>query len=310
MFVTSLTPCSRVIAFPLGFSFFLAWCLQVGSKRSKAPPSAVRQLLLGTGLMAEGGGLELEIEGQDDDTEAMVMEQKVKEGGGRTPVHITRKGYEFALKNFKEQVNGGIAEPRKVLGGTSHPPLFFLPCACVHPSQLWIFVSEYLRTCRSRGMSTAAVFNCLFRLGFCEVGEGIQVVSVPKEQWQMLMDFKAFGLLVLRRCPKLSEEPEGGPEDDSGADNLFFFPTSLSISLTHVLPASHKVQQKVADGSDSASLSAILSKEGRHKEEGGGRRAGATAMAPAALPENERLRVIVERNFKVTAALSHAAAVC
>ncbi|GAM18172.1 hypothetical protein SAMD00019534_013470 [Acytostelium subglobosum LB1] len=82
-------------------------------------------------------------------------------------------------------------------------------------TQIWTLIIVYLDTLNSRGKSRKEALTFLFKLSFLTLGKGYHVGELTKDQINLLMDLKQFGLVFIR-----SERSD------------IFYPTRLVISLT------------------------------------------------------------------------------
>jgi len=135
----------------------------VGSKEFKHPGPRVVKLLLTMGLMRYGHS---NARANDDDDEDDVYEMNdvgdvaMRNGNGSNGVpRITRRGYEFMLKDIHEQV--------------------------------WIFMQHYTKEVEAPEI----VLSLLFRLSFCRPGTICSSSSLNETQKALLADFDLFGLV-------------------------------------------------------------------------------------------------------------------
>ncbi len=291
----------------------------IGSEDAPQPSDKVVELLVATRLLAPGqspaavedgdpaardndeddGLLVDQTAGGAEEAPALSFQEIMDAGGGA--VHITRAGYRFLLRDTG--------------------------------SQLWTFMSEYLRSAPSRGLHTGDILALLLQLGFCKPGEGVALEALADKptQFALLDDFAAFGLIFIPE-DQVAADPlpadsnikrelgtfkrRAPPPTREDADIRRFFPTSLAIRLTmtevspDAAPTSLTASVlRAAAGSKAFGLN--LPTEGGSEPSTllGDSSLAASAAAVAghldasgspASPPPGHLYVIVEKNFKVS----------
>ncbi|RYG53287.1 hypothetical protein EON66_08760, partial [archaeon] len=179
--------------------------------------SQVRELLIATRLLAPGREATEEEEEEMEEAGSSAAYAGASSGAGAPrvraggldvravstgPLHITRAGYSFLLKDTSVQ--------------------------------LWTFMNEYLASPPAAGIRPTDILTFLLELGFCRVGEGFAVTSLTPTRRMLLADFATFGLLAVCRDDGTLLLPSDIERQVSGASvatDLRFFPTSLGLIL-------------------------------------------------------------------------------
>lgn len=138
---------------------------QVGSRAVAPPSAAVVDVLIRTGLMARPRASAGAGAGAGNGSGAGAGAGAGAGSGGGTGSRaavITRRGYEFMLKDTSYQVcRAAVGCAFVCASSVRHQRLL---CGCVRRHQLWTFMQQYIESSAARGLDQVEVVQFLFKL--------------------------------------------------------------------------------------------------------------------------------------------------